>query len=191
MTFDTVKEILLPAVHWQKILDHCRRKLSQNYLEGESEGRKAYGIIAGSKRRDALITEKIVPLKKNVRDVDPYKSYMDSMMQEHAIPSKNPFSMRGWMTDPTELKTVYDLCDKEDLLVFGTYHMHIVPWENDPLRDSPTVLDTVLAKGSGLFTFILSMVDPSRPSIRAYYEGKGDREVSMVLLEDQKMAKTG
>ena len=53
----------------------------------------------------------------------------------------------------------------------GTYHMHRVGWEHDSKRDTPTKLDAVLAEGSGLIMFIISMVDPSSPIIKAFYEG--------------------
>jgi hypothetical protein len=88
------------------------------------------------------------------------------------------------MTDPEELKMCYDFCDERNLLVLGTYHMHIVPWEKDPLRDTPTVLDTVLTKDSGLFTFIISMVDPRHPSMRAFYEGIEHREVPIEISQE-------
>jgi hypothetical protein len=190
MAFKNIKEIVLPADHWQKLVEHCRRKLSEQYLPEESKSRKAYGVIAGVRQDDTLIVEQIVPLKKNVRDKEPFKSYMDQVMKEHAVPSKNPFSKRGWMTDPVELKACYDLCDRGNFLVLGTYHMHIVPWENDPWRDTPTALDTVLAKGSGLFTFIISMVDPRQPRMRAFYEGVEKREVQINIIEEQ-VADTG
>ncbi|NOQ47310.1 MAG: hypothetical protein GQ559_11700, partial [Desulfobulbaceae bacterium] len=82
---------------------------------------------------------------------------------------------------PMELKVCYEQCDQENLRIFGTYHMHIVPWEGDPLRDTPTLLDTVLARNSNLFSFIIAMVDVSRPSIKAFFEGEKEREVPVII----------
>jgi len=87
------------------------------------------------------------------------------------------------MTDPEELKQCYEACDQEGLMVFGTYHMHVVPWKDDPLRDKPTQLDRVLARNSQLFSFIVSMVDMARPTIRGFYEALEEREVPILIQE--------
>ena len=157
------------------------RKLAGNYLNGESRVRRAYGLVAGIQDEDTINVERILQIKKNVRNTEPYKSYMDKMMEQYAKPSKTSLDRRGWITDPEELKECYDKCDKEKLIVFGTYHMHIVPWENDPIRDTPTHLDSILARNSSLFSFIVSMVDVTRPRIRAFYEGSVEKEVPIVI----------
>ncbi len=184
---EKTKQIILPNINWQKILEHCNRRLAGHYLPGESAGRKAYGVLAGTQNRDKLYIERVLPIKKNVRDKEPYKTHMDRVMDEHAVPSKTPLSDRGWVTDPNELRGCYEECDRDNLMVFGTYHMHIVPWEHDPVRDTPTHLDTVLARNSNLFSFIVSMVDMSRPRIRAFYEGLKEKEVP-VLIELEPLA---
>lgn len=178
---DRVSQIVLPEVHWQTIVAHCRRKLEQDYLPGESKGPKACGLLVGSPEGTPLVVEDVFPLKKNVRNEEPYKSYMDRMMEQHAFPSKTPLSRRGWITDPEEIKNVYDAIDQWGFTVFGSYHMHIVPWPDDPVRDTPTVLDNVLAQGSNLFSFIISAVDPVNPTIRAFYEGSIEREVEILI----------
>jgi hypothetical protein len=190
MTLEHTSQIVMPEVHWRTIVAHCKRKLAGVLLPGESEGRKAYGIITGIRDGEMLVVERIVALKKNVRGEEPYKTYIDRMMDEYAVPSKTPLSKRGWMTDPTELKACYEMCDREALVVLGTYHMHIVPWENDPKRDTPTRLDTLLAKGSGLFSFIVSMVDAAYPTVRAFYEGVVEKEIPIDIQEDR-IAETG
>jgi hypothetical protein len=106
---------------------------------------------------------------------------MDNLMAQYAVPSKTPLTGRGWITDPEELKATYDTCDQQGLTVFGTYHAHYVGWEHDPKRDTPTLLDTVLAKNSNLFSFIVTMVDVVNPGIKAFYEGALEREVPMVI----------
>ena len=181
IAFEQTKQIILPYLSWQEIVEHCRRKLSGDYLDGESRMPKAYGLVAGIQDEHTLNVERIFPIKKNVRDTEPYKTYMDKMMEQHAVPSKTSLDKRGWITDPEELKECYDKCDQEKLIVFGTYHMHIVPWENDLIRDTPTYLDTILARNSSLFSFIVSMVDVARPRIRAFYEGSGEKEVPIVI----------
>jgi hypothetical protein len=59
--------------------------------------------------------------------------------------------------------------------------MHRVAWPDDPLRDTPTTLDTVLAADSRMLLFIVSMVTPEQPTIRAFYEGNPDREIPIIL----------
>ena len=180
----TVTSINLPYSLWDKIIAHCRRKMAGEFLEGETPVRRAYGMIAGYIDNETAFSRKLIIFRKNARTVEPLKSYMDDIMTRYAIPSKTPLNQRGWITDPEELMAGYDICDREGFTVFGTYHMHIVPWEHDPLRDTPTRLDTVLAENSGLFMFIISLVHPSRPIIRAFMEGDPEREIPVVLEEN-------
>ncbi len=56
---------------------------------------------------------------------------------------------------------------------------HRPPSRDDPLRDTCTELDGKLAEGSGLWMFILWMVDPERPVLRAFFEGCNDREATV------------
>ncbi len=179
-----VKSINLPAALWDEIKGHCKRKLAGDFFEGETPVRRAYGMLAGDIRKDIAIVRKVIIFKINARTVEPLKSYMDDVMGRYATPSTTPLEQRGWITDPEELMASYELCDRQGLTVFGTYHMHIVPWDHDPVRDKPTRLDTVLAQDSGLFMFIISLVDESRPMIRAFMEGDPQREVPIILEAD-------
>ena len=183
IAFEQTKQIILPYLSWQEIVEHCRRKLSGDYLHGESRMPKAYGLVSGIQDEHTLNVKRILPIKKNVRDKEPYKTYIDRIMERYAVPSKTSLGRRGWVTDPEELKEYYDKCDQEKLIVFGTYHMHLTPWEHDPKRDTPTLLDTILAQGSNLFSFIVSMVDVARPSFRAFYEGSKEKEVPILIQE--------
>jgi proteasome lid subunit RPN8/RPN11 len=118
-------------------------------------------------------------LEHNVRSHSPYKEYMDSVMAEHAIPSVTPLEKRGWVADPSELFARIKQCREHNRVLVGTYHMHRVGWEHDSKRDTPTKLDAILAKESGLVMFIISMVDPAAPIIRAFYEGVKEKEISV------------
>ncbi len=179
----SVTSIKLPPSLWDEITAHCSRKMAGEFLPGETPVRRAYGMIAGHVNDENAFARKVIIFKKNARQVEPLKSYMDDMMTRYAVPSKTPMEQRGWITDPEELMAGYAICDSEGLVVLGTYHMHIVPWEHDPLRDTPTRLDTVLAENSELFMFIISLVNPSEPIIRAFMEGDPNREVPVVLEE--------
>ena len=179
-----INRIIMPDSIWQEILAHGKRKLAGDYLPGESKIKRAYGIIAGFQNEKLLTIALVMPGKKNLRSEEPYKTYMDRNMAQHAVASKTPLDKRGWVMDPLEVKECYDICDRENLIVMGTYHMHIVPWEGDPIRDTPTHLDTVLARNSGLFQFIISMVDITNPIIRAFYEGQSEKETPIFIQSE-------
>jgi len=176
-----IDQILLPPAKWEEIIAHCKRKLAGDFLPGESRVKRAYGILAGVQKGRVLHVQLVLPVKKNARNNEPLKTYMDTVMTEHAVPSTTPLGQRGWITDPEELMGCYDLCDRENLQIFGTYHMHIVPWDGDPIRDTPTLLDTVLARESNLFSFIISMVDIENPSMKAFFEGVINREIPIII----------
>lgn len=178
---DHIDQIELSKKNWEDIISHCKRKLAGEFLPGETPVKRAYGILAGVQKDRILEVQLVLPVKKNARDKEPLKTYMDTVMAEHAIPSSTPLSQRGWITDPEELMQCYEICDQENLLIFGTYHMHIVPWKGDPNRDTPTVLDTVLAKGSNLFSFIISMVNVEQPTMKAFFEGDIQYETPIVI----------
>jgi hypothetical protein len=180
---DSVDRIYLPRKIWDTIVAHCKRKLAGNFLPGESEVKRAYGILAGIQEKAELRVQLVLPVKKNARNQEPLKSYMDNVMTEHAVASTTPLSQRGWITDPEELMECYNQCDKQNLQIYGTYHMHIVPWKGDPVRDTPTMLDTVLAKDSNLFSFIISMVDVEKPSMKAFFEGNINQEVPLIITD--------
>lgn len=168
--------IVLPEADRQNILDHCRLVLDA-YRKGEADECKAFGLICGSIADQVITVADCLPLRKNVRALPPYKELMDKVMAEHAIPSRTPLERRGWVADPAELFDLIRSCRSQGQVLLGTYHMHWVGWEHDPLRDTPTSLDAVLARESGMLMFIVSMVEPARPIIRAFYEGRKEQEV--------------
>jgi len=180
-TCDPGCRIIFPNTHLQTIFDHCQRKLTANYKPDESRERKAFGLVAGTKKDQAFTVERCLPLHKNVRNQDPYKKFMDRIMQQYAVPSETPFTKRGWVAEPTELMKNIRQIQQDNLLLLGAYHMHRVAWPDDPRRDTPTILDTELAADSRMLLFIVSMVNPEQPIIRAFYEGNPDRQTPIIL----------
>jgi len=181
IVLEQIERIILPEAQWQELLSHCKRKLAGDYLAGETQYPRAYGMIAGRQEGPELQVNLILPVKKNARRLEPFKSYMDKILTEHAIPSTTPLSERAWITDPLELKECYDRCDNEDMIIVGTYHSHIVAWKHDAKRDTPTKLDTILAASSNFYQFIISMVDIDRPIIRAFFEGEKSKETPVII----------
>lgn len=159
------------------MLGHCRRKLIGEYQPDEDRNRKAFGLLAGRRAPGTILVSRCFPLLRNARQNEEHRSFMDRMMDEHAIPSETPFADRGWVAAPDELTAVLRRCRELDLLLIGSYHMHRVPWPDDPLRDTPTSLDTILGRNSRLVMFIMAMVDPANPTLRAFAEGDPAREI--------------
>lgn len=172
-----VSRMVLGPEHYDVLVAHCLRKLAGEYLAGEAPERKAYGLIGGSLDRGVIKVGKIAPLMTNVRSVEPYKSYMDQLLGRFAIPSETPLDKRAWVADPRESRNILLDFLRQGLELVATYHMHRVGWESDPLRDTPTELDTVLAEGSEAFLVVVSTVEPTKPIVRAFYEGIPDKEV--------------
>lgn len=181
LTHETNVKIILPGNLRQTMIEHCRRKASGTFLPGETEEYKAFGLLAGETVGEHIVVKLCLPLMKNARSVAPFRQFMDKMLQEHAIPSKTPIHKRGWVADPEELQRKTEQCREEKMRLLGTYHTHLVAWQNDQVRDTPTKLDEALARRSRMVTFVVSMVNPDHPIIRAFYEGDINREIAVIV----------
>ena len=184
MDFDSTLGVTieLPQVCWKEIISHCRRKLNGKFLGGESAEKKAFGIVAGNKEDSRIMVKRCFALKKNARYQLPYSEYMNKILAQHAIPSETMLDKRGWVADPQELMAVTRECQEQELIILGAYHMHRVAWQNDPTRDTPTELDRILATESRMIMFIVSMVDPEKPLMRAFYEGIFEQEIPITFV---------
>jgi hypothetical protein len=176
-----VERLVVRRVDYDGLISHCLRKLAGDYLEGEAPERKAYGLIGGSLQSGLVKVGKIAPLMKNVRANQPYKRFMDEVLGRFAIASETPLDKRAWVADPAESRHILLDFAQQGLELVGTYHMHRVGWESDPLRDTPTELDTILAEGSEAFLVVVSTVNPEKPIVRAFYEGVPAKEVPIVI----------
>jgi hypothetical protein len=177
-----VVRIELPGAHWRALQAHAHRKLEGRWLSGETPEPQAFGLLGGRIVEDAIRTREVFPLLRNLRGEEREGAQIDAVVSALATPSKTPLRRRGWLADSREVLEVHRRCDAAHDLVYGSYHMHKVSWPHDPLRDTPTALDTALGEGQGIWMLILSMVDPRRPLLRAFFEGDVDREVPVVFL---------
>jgi hypothetical protein len=177
-----VTEIAMARPLWTHIVGHAVRKMTGYYLEGEYQERKAFGMLVGRQTGTRMKVTAVHPLLGNLRHDSDHRNDMDEAVQSHAIPSETPLEQRGWMADPRELLHLERACRDTDWVIFGNYHTHRVPWPHDPVRDSCTDLDRVLAAGSGQWTFILSIVDLHAPRLRAFFEGDNEREAPINIL---------
>jgi hypothetical protein len=177
ITLAEVRQIAFPAELRDELVGHARRKLAGHYHDGEEQAPKAYGLVGGRFFDDRVEVTHVVPLLRNQRDEPHLKPVLDQVMDDLAVRSETPLDRRGWVSDPREILAAERLFDATGAMLLGGYHMHRVAWDHDPIRDGCTEVDTELATGSGLWMFILSMVDPDRPILRAYFEGDNARQV--------------
>ncbi|MDP8929494.1 MAG: hypothetical protein M3O70_13225 [Actinomycetota bacterium] len=190
-SLEQVGEIDFPAHLHRQVVEHARRKLRGEYLPGEEAEPKAYGLVGGRLRGSRIDVTHIFPLRRNLRAAPRYKPYIDRLMQEVGVPSETPFEKRGWVADPREVLRAERECEAWGSVVFGGYHMHRVAWEHDPRRDTCTALDIRLAEDSGLWALILSMVDPDRPVLRAFFEGHNHHEATIRIVAPHLFFETG
>jgi len=184
MSLAEMEEILFPKdLYWQ-LVAHARRKLEGHYLAGEEQAPKAYGLVGGRVADGRVVVTHTVPLLHNQRDHAHLKPVLDQVMDDLAIRSETPLDRRGWVSDPREIAAADDLFDRAGAVLIGGYHMHRVAWEHDPVRDGCTDVDRELGTDSGLWMFILSMVDRENPILRAYFEGDNGREIAVRVPHD-------
>lgn len=181
MLLSQVEEIFYPNHLYWRTVAHARRKLSGQYLPGEEQAPKAYGLVGGRLFHYHAEVTHVFPVCHNLRDDPRLKPEIDQVMEEVAVASETPLEKRGWVTDPREVMSAERECDAAGSVLLGGYHMHRVPWDHDPRRDTCTEVDTRLAQRSGLWVFILSMVEPEEPLLRAYFEGRNDQQAPIHL----------
>lgn len=182
---ERIREIHVGSGQYAALLAHARRKLLGDYRPGETAERKAFGLLAGRIDGERAETTDVVPLARNLRHEALHREQMDSFAHALAVPSETPLERRGWLADPKELLAAQRACDLAGTEIFGSYHMHRVGWPEDPRRETCTALDEALARESGLWVLVLSMVDPDRPVLRAFFEGDNGREARVVLADDR------
>lgn len=176
---EVLTAVRFPADRYRELVGHARRKLTGDWEAGEEQAPKAYGLLGGRAAGPRVEVTHVVPLRRNLRDRPDLKPEVDRLMDTWAVPSETPFDRRGWVSDPREVLAAQELCDRAGSVLFGAYHMHRVSWADDPRRDRCTAIDRALAAGSGLWAVIVSMVDPARPAVRAFFEGDNAREATV------------
>lgn len=175
-----IEAIELPVPVHQVIVEQGHRGLAGFGSEGNE--RKAFGLIGAVVTEGRALIMDAFPLTKNARYRDSSRHDFDALVCRYGVPSETAFERRGWLADPQEVTAVDRACEGGGSVLFGAYHMHRVPWAHDYSRQECSELDRQLAEGSWLWVFILSMVEPARPVLRAFYEGSNALEVPIHLL---------
>lgn len=183
MKFSNIQEIIFSKALYQQIIQHALRKINAQYLENEYHEQKAYGLIGGKIEGNAVYVVGIYLLKRSVRSNKNHKEKMDKQMQDYAVPSVTPLEKRGWIADSDEVWEAVSQFSEKDGFLFGNYHTHRIAWEHDPIRDTCTKIDRELAKGAGQWVFIISVVNPEKPIVRAFYEGVNEKEATIIIKD--------
>lgn len=179
MNVEDIEEIVFPQKPYDELIAHCRRKISGDYHDDEVPERKAYGLIGGRLDGIQMTVTHVFGLRHNLRQDAQLKDHVDRVMEQYAVPSETPLEKRGWVADPEEVFEAQQICLAAGSELFGNYHTHRVAWDHDPTRETCTELDRQLAKDSGMWVFIVSMVDPDQPSVRAFFEADNAREATV------------
>jgi acyl carrier protein len=176
-----VRTIAVAAMHRRTIVEHARRKLARRYDADETPERQAFGLLGGRLLEAASIAiTDVFPLRRNLRG-DPVRgAAVDAVVRDLARSSPTPLDRRGWLAESREVIAAQERCDVGGAVLFASYHVHKTPWEDDPVRDTPTALDAALGEGQGLWMLVLSMVKPDRPILRAFWEGRRECEARIV-----------
>jgi|HubBroStandDraft_6_1064221.scaffolds.fasta_scaffold669077_2 hypothetical protein len=164
-----------------QMLTHAQRKLRGDFQPPETPERKAFGLLGGHVEEDRVNVVDLVALLRNRRTDEAYRPTLDPLIDQLAVPSETPADRRGWVADATELLTAQRRWERMGVGLIGSYHTHRVPWNTDPSRDTCTELDRALSKHTGLWVFIVSMVNPARPIIRAFFEADNEHEAEVVV----------
>lgn len=166
---------------YDQMLTHAQRKLRGEFYPQETHERKAFGVLGGHIARNSVKVVDLVALFRNRRPDALYKATLDPIIDQLAVPSTTTPEKRGWVADPAELLAAQERWERIGATLIGSYHTHRVPWSSDPLRETCTALDRALSLQTGLWIFVVSMVNPVRPVIRAFFEADNDREAEVVV----------
>lgn len=176
-----VAESVLPGVLHAQVLEHARRKLRGSYVADEEQLPKAYSLVGGRLEGHRIDVTHVFPLRRNLRSTSPYKAELDRILKEHAVASETPLEHRWVVADPREVLAAEaeDECAAVGRRLVGGYHIHRVPWQHEHQRDACTETRHIPGApglGHGTRMLILSMVDPARPVLRAFFEGANEQE---------------
>ncbi|MBP3841989.1 MAG: hypothetical protein IK997_07735 [Bacilli bacterium] len=176
-------KIYIKEWDYNKIINHCVRKLNSIYEDDETKERQAFGVIVGRKiDKNQFFVTRIVNLKNNYRFEDLTSKKMNSYIEKYAIPGGADVNERAWAIDPIELNYILvSLNGNEEFL--GTYHMHSdISWAGDYPKYLPTLLDRKLNINSGLINLIV-YIGEKKQQIRAFFESNIDMEYELIVVD--------
>lgn len=154
-----VEELVFPRhVYWQ-IVAHARRKLSGRYLPGEEPAPVAYGAVGGRLVNGSGEVTRAVPLAAE----RPLGSLLDDV-------TVRPRTGPG--TPPRR---------RQDAVLFGGYQAGSATSRHAGPGRRRSHVESDVAAGSGLWMFVLSMVEAEIPVLNAHFEGDRTRQAPVRL----------
>ncbi len=144
-------EIFVPEKFYQDLIRTCVEALPH----------KAFGLVSGT---DIYHPRTFHPCKTNLRNEPEWRSIFESFGDFY----KNPDL--GFVISHPEVKDVMESIDARKEAFIGVYHSHRF------LRAEPTEIDLFLSSDPALFSYIVSVVDPSNPDVGVFRLNGGNYE---------------
>ncbi len=111
---------------------------------------KAFGLVGGN---DIYHPKSLYPCYTNLRNAPEWKSIFESYGEFYKDPDL------GFVISPPEVKVVLDAIDSRGESFIGVFHSHRF------LNAKPSEIDIALSADSSLFSYIVSVANPSAPEI--------------------------
>lgn len=176
-------KLLMTENDYEKIINHCKRKLDGIFNEDETKENQAFGAIVGKKVKDGYCVTEVIYLKKNYRFETVTSKKMNEYIEKFAIPGGIEVSERAWAIHPSELNEIL-MNLKGDEEFIGTYHMHNdASWAGDYPKELPTKLDRELNINSGLINLI-TYIGTNEQKIRAFFESDVKSEYELIIEKE-------
>jgi hypothetical protein len=150
-----MSEIFIPESLYQELILICAGALPH----------KAFGLVSGS---DLYHPKGLHPCKTNLRNEPEWRPLFESFGDFYKDPDL------GFVISHPEVKAVLESIDARQEAFIGVFHSHRF------LRAEPTKLDLFLSSDSNLFSYIVSVVDPSNPDMGVFRFNGGNYERIMV-----------
>jgi proteasome lid subunit RPN8/RPN11 len=132
---------------------------------------KAYGLIGGV---DLYHPKSIYRCSTNLRNEPEWKAIFESYGEFYLNPDL------GFVISAMEVKEVQEVMASRGESFVGVFHSHRY------LPAEPTPLDVALNMSANLVSYIVSVVDPSSPVVRAFcLTGDGCRNIPIIRVPDR------
>jgi proteasome lid subunit RPN8/RPN11 len=127
---------------------------------------KAFGLVGGT---DLYHPISLYPCSTNLRNSPEWKPIFESYGEFYRDPDL------GFVISPPEVKTVLDTMESRGESFVGVFHSHRY------LRANPTEIDVALSADSNLFSFIVSVADPSEPEVGIFRLSGGGFQTARIV----------
>lgn len=132
---------------------------------------KAYGLVGGE---DLYRPKSIYRCSTNLRNEPEWKAVFESYGEFYLNPDL------GFVISATEVKEIQDVMTSRGENFVGVFHSHRY------LPAEPSQLDMALNMSANLITYIISVVDPSDPVVRAFcLVGDGCQNIPIIKVSDR------